>query len=205
MPKVTLRQAHPADIPKLVALLNLCYRGDPTGKLVGWTDERELVGGIRTTPDELAQVIADPNQYLFVYPKSGSADMGQDEQTGELLGSISVGFGCGDGEKSENTAIIGTFCVHPSLQGQGIGDTILNAAETFAARHLTGRLSSSSQVDCTIKMYILAHRPKLLAFYERRGYALTGNAEPFPIGGNNGEPKRDDLALLELKKSALNV
>ena len=49
-------------------------------------------------------------------------------------------------------------------------------------------------------MSILSHRPELLAYYQRRGYELNGNKMPFPNDGNNGEPKREDLELLELEK-----
>ena len=49
-------------------------------------------------------------------------------------------------------------------------------------------------------MSILSHRPELLAYYQRRGYQLTGVTMPFPDDGNNGEPKRQDLQLLELEK-----
>ena len=49
-------------------------------------------------------------------------------------------------------------------------------------------------------MSILSHRPELLAYYQRRGYQFNGNKMPFPNDGNNGEPKRDDLELLELEK-----
>lgn len=44
-------------------------------------------------------------------------------------------------------------------------------------------------------MSILSHRPELLAYYERRGYQLTGESMPFPDDGNNGKLKRDDLVL----------
>lgn len=184
---VFLRQARRADIAALEQLLNRCYR-----ETAGWTNEADLVGGIRTTADELAGVIDHPKHYLFVYPKTttGARD---DAETGELLGCIAVDIKIDD--NAVTYAYIGMFAVHPKLQGAGIGNVILQAAETFAERHL-----KSNNQPTRLTMSILSHRPELLAYYQRRGYQLNGNSMPFPVDGNNGEPKRDDLVLLELEK-----
>jgi ribosomal protein S18 acetylase RimI-like enzyme len=179
---VFLRQAQSDDISALKQLLDRCYR-----QAEGWTNEADLVGGIRTTDSELAAVIADPKHYVFVYPETDTGDR-DGQETGELLGCIAVDI-------KESSAYIGMFAVHPQLQECGIGHQILQAAETFAARHLQGREQSSR-----INMSILSHRPELLAYYLRRGYALNGNAQPFPDDGNHGQPKRQDLQLLELEK-----
>jgi ribosomal protein S18 acetylase RimI-like enzyme len=190
--KVFLRQADANDVSALEQLLNLCYRQDE-----GWTNEADLVGGIRTTADELAGVIANPKHYVFVYPQTDTGERGGKE-IGELLGCIAVDIKVetGSGKKSHsNKAYIGMFAVHPKLQGAGIGNVILQAAETFAERHL-----KSNNQPTRLTMSILSHRPELLAYYQRRGYQLNGNSMPFPVDGNNGEPKRDDLVLLELEK-----
>ncbi len=92
------------------------------------------------------------------------------------------------------------FAVHPQLQGQGVGNIILQAAETFAGRHLSSSDQQNNQQPSRLTMSILSHRPELLAYYQRRGYQLNGNKMPFPDDGNNGEPKRQDLELLELEK-----
>ena len=196
---VFLRLAEFSDIPALESFLNRCYRFDE-----GWTNEFELVGGIRTNQDELKSVIADPKQYLFVYPKTDNAQR-DGVESGEILGCINVGI-------HDGSAHIGMFAVHPDLQGCGVGNTLLQAAETFAQRHLsTGSLSnenlttdnssSSAENPTVIKMLVLNGRPNLLAYYQRRGYLSTGNTEPFPEDGNNGEPKKDGLFFLELAKS----
>lgn len=190
--KVFLRQADANDVSALEQLLNLCYRQEE-----GWTNEADLVGGIRTTADELAGVIANPKHYVFVYSQTDTGERGGKE-IGELLGCIAVDIKVetGSDKKSHsNKAYIGMFAVHPKLQGAGIGNVILQAAETFAERHL-----KSNNHPTRLTMSILSHRPELLAYYQRRGYQLNGNSMPFPIDGNNGEPKRDDLVLLELEK-----
>lgn len=190
--RVFLRQADANDVSALEQLLNLCYRQDE-----GWTNEADLVGGIRTTADELAGVIANPKHYVFVYPQTDTGERGGKE-IGELLGCIAVDIKVetgADKKSHSNKAYIGMFAVHPKLQGAGIGNVILQAAETFADRHL-----KSNNQPTRLTMSILSHRPELLAYYQRRGYQLNGNSMPFPVDGNNGEPKRDDLVLLELEK-----
>lgn len=199
---VFLRQADIEDIDALEQLLNRCYR-----QTEGWTNEADLVGGIRITQDELASTIANPKHYLFVYPKTTTGER-DGEETGELLGCIGVDMkiNAGSNQSSYNkSAYIGMFAVHPELQGQGVGNIILQAAETFAARHLqSAKQATDSQATdkkpARLTMSILSHRPELLSYYQRRGYQLNGNKMPFPNDGNNGEPKRQDLELLELEK-----
>ena len=194
---VFLRQAEANDIDALEQLLNRCYR-----QAEGWTNEADLIGGIRTTKDELLAVIADPRHYIFIYPKTTTGER-DGEETGELLGCIAVDIkdeADTNQHAGNKKAYIGMFAVLPELQGHGIGHQILQAAETFAQRHLQSNTSKSAQNSVRLTMSILSHRPELLAYYQRRGYQLNGNSMPFPIDGNNGEPKRQDLELLELEK-----
>ena len=194
---VFLRQAEANDIDALEQLLNRCYR-----QAEGWTNEADLIGGIRTTKDELLAVIADPRHYVFIYPKTTTGER-DGEETGELLGCIAVDIkdeADTNQHAGNKKAYIGMFAVLPELQGHGVGHQILQAAETFAQRHLQSNTSKSAQNSVRLTMSILSHRPELLAYYQRRGYQLNGNSMPFPIDGNNGEPKRQDLELLELEK-----
>ena len=188
---VFLRQAKIEDIDALEKLLNRCYR-----QTEGWTNEADLVGGIRITKDELARTIANPTHYLFVYPKTTTGER-NGEETCELLGCIGVDMQVNAAAKK---AYIGMFAVHPELQGRGVGHQILQAAETFAQRHLQSDGQATDKNPARLTMSILSHRPELLSYYQRRGYQLNGNKMPFPNDGNNGEPKRQDLELLELEK-----
>lgn len=185
--QVTLRVATQGDVANVVALLDRCYRSD-----VGWTNEAHLIGGIRTTPAEIARMIDDPQIYLFVFENP--------EQLGQILGCICVTLPPKDNVDKENApanntdAYIGTFAVVPELQGKGVGNVMLNAVETFATRHAASRGLTH------FSMSVLNHRPELLAYYQRRGYRMTGESEPFPIDGNNGVPKREDILLQSLQK-----
>ncbi|MBO6199560.1 MAG: GNAT family N-acetyltransferase [Psychrobacter sp.] len=194
---VFLRQAEASDVDALEQLLNRCYR-----QAEGWTNEADLVGGIRTTKDELLAVINDPKHYVFIYPKTTTSER-DGKETGELLGCIAVDIkdDVATNQRAGNQkAYIGMFAVLPELQGLGVGHQILQAAETFAQRHLQANTQTPAQNPARLTMSILSHRPELLAYYQRRGYQLNGNSMPFPVDGNNGEPKRQDLELLELEK-----
>ena len=194
---VFLRQAEASDVDALEQLLNRCYR-----QAEGWTNEADLVGGIRTTKDELLAVINDPKHYVFIYPKTTTGER-DGKETGELLGCIAVDIkdDIATNQRAGNQkAYIGMFAVLPELQGLGVGHQILQAAETFAQRHLQANTQTPAQNPARLTMSILSHRPELLAYYQRRGYRLNGNSMPFPVDGNNGEPKRQDLELLELEK-----
>ena len=194
---VFLRQAEASDVDALERLLNRCYR-----QAEGWTNEADLVGGIRTTKDELLAVINDPKHYVFIYPKTTTSER-DGKETGELLGCIAVDIKddvATNQHAGNQKAYIGMFAVLPELQGLGVGHQILQAAETFAQRHLQANTQTPAQNPARLTMSILSHRPELLAYYQRRGYELNGNSMPFPVDGNNGEPKRQDLELLELEK-----
>ena len=180
---VQLRVARQQDVENLVTLLNRCYRSDE-----GWTNEAALIGGIRTTPEEMTGLIDNPSVYLFVFENPQDSD--------DLLGCISVDF---SPINHQPAAYIGTFAVHPAVQGRGIGDTMLSAVETFAIRHAHAK--NLSHLPLThLSMSILSHRPELLSYYRRRGYLLTGERMAFPRDGNNGDPKRDEVFLEFLQK-----
>ena len=180
---VQLRVARQQDVENLVTLLNRCYRSDE-----GWTNEAALISGIHTTAEEMTALIDNPNVYLFVFENPHDSD--------DLLGCISVDF---SPINHQPAAYIGTFAVHPAVQGRGIGDTMLSAVETFAIRHAHAK--NVTHLPLThLSMSILSHRPELLSYYQRRGYLLTGDKMAFPRDGNNGDPKRDDVFLEFLQK-----
>jgi hypothetical protein len=52
-----------------------------------------------------------------------------------------------------------------------------------------------------MRMTVLHVRTALIAWYERRGYALSGDTAPFPYGDERfGRPLRDDLHFVVLEK-----
>ncbi|MBX9884220.1 MAG: GNAT family N-acetyltransferase, partial [Novosphingobium sp.] len=53
---LTYRIATPADAPAVRALIESGYRGDSARR--GWSNEADLLDGDRTTPEEVAAMIA---------------------------------------------------------------------------------------------------------------------------------------------------
>ena len=66
---------------------------------------------------------------------------------------------------------LGLLTVRPDLQNRQLGRTLLAAAEDFA------RERGAKQM----RMTVVHVRDTLIAWYQRRGYALTGETEPFPL------------------------
>jgi ribosomal protein S18 acetylase RimI-like enzyme len=69
---------------------------------------------------------------------------------------------------------------------------LLAAAERFAQERGAHR----------IRMSVVNVRTTLIAWYERRGYILTGETQPFPYGDERyGRPLRGDLHFVLLEKN----
>jgi ribosomal protein S18 acetylase RimI-like enzyme len=91
------------------------------------------------------------------------------------------------------TVLFGLFSVPPDRQGQGWGRAILAEAERIAREDWGAQ---------TMVMTVLAQRPDLIAWYERRGYRRTGETRPFPSENTRfGVPKRPGLSFAVLAKS----
>ena len=96
-------------------------------------------------------------------------------------------------DKSGGLAYLGMLTVDPARQSAGLGRMILAAAEDHATAHFAAT---------RIEMTVIAQRPELIAWYERRGYALTGEQRPFPAHDPRfGLPQRSDLAFAVLEKT----
>jgi hypothetical protein len=68
---------------------------------------------------------------------------------------------------------------------------MMAAAEAYA------RACGARRMELTV----LNHRPELVAWYRRAGYALTGATVPFPYGDERyGIPRRADLVLQTMTK-----
>ena len=52
-----------------------------------------------------------------------------------------------------------------------------------------------------MRLTVVNVRATLIAWYERRGYRLTGESQPFPYEDQRfGAPRRDDLEFVVLEK-----
>ena len=168
--------ARDTDLDAIAALVNSSFRGDSSR--VGWTTEADMLGGQRTDPDALrADLAARPGAVLLTL---------RDAPDGELLGSVWLE------PKGADVWYLGMLTIHPDVQARQLGRTLLRSAEEYAAAHGARRM----------RMTVITLRDTLIAWYERRGYARTGELLPFPYGDERfGLPQRDDLRFEVLEKS----
>jgi ribosomal protein S18 acetylase RimI-like enzyme len=171
---VRFRQAVAADVPAIVALVESAYRGEVSR--AGWTTEADLLDGQRTDAMDVAALVAGPRTRIL---------LALAEDSGELLGSVLVG-------DEPDAVYLGMFAVRPAQQARGVGRALLAEAERVGRTVLGHKVA---------RMTVLAQRPELIAWYQRRGYALSGRHHPFPYGNPRlGLPRRQDLVLEELRK-----
>jgi ribosomal protein S18 acetylase RimI-like enzyme len=168
------RLAGERDVPAIVGLVESAYRGEASRS--GWTTEEHLLGGQRTDAEAVLTKVRGPGSVMLLA-----------EAGGRLVGC------CQLERRTDAEVYFGMFSVSPGRQGQGWGREILAEAERLAGKEWGGR---------TMVMSVLAQRPELIAWYERRGYARTGETRPFPYGNARfGIPKRPDLSFAVLAKN----
>lgn len=171
-PELAFRAATAADIPAVVALVESAYRGE--SGLRGWTTESNLLDGQRTDAQDVGEAIARPDSLVLLAERDGAM------------------VACCHLEKQDGAAYFGMFAVDPSRQTGGVGKQVIAHAEQLArTRWGVSRM----------RMTVIVQREELIAFYERRGYARTGQFKPFPYGDARfGIPRRDDLRFEVLEK-----
>jgi ribosomal protein S18 acetylase RimI-like enzyme len=170
-----LSPATSADIEELCSLVNAAYRGQ-SGQ-PGWTHETELITGKRADPASLAAML---DQEITVLLLRASSD-------DKLSGCVAV-----QPRDGSTTWYISMLAIDPAQQAAGLGRTLLNAAESYAAE----------RGATTARMTVIQLRESLIAWYERRGYRRTGETEAFPYEDKSvGKPLRTDLHFVVLEKT----
>lgn len=148
-----IRPAAAADLPTLHPVIERAYRGDSAR--AGWTHEADLLSGARTDAATLAAILADPEQVLLIALEGETP-----------IGCVNVA------DRGSGLAYLGLLCIDPLRQAAGLGRQLIAAAEAHAR----------DRFGCTrIEMTVIDRRAELIAYYERRGYARTGETRPFPI------------------------
>lgn len=170
-----LHPAVEADYPAIVDLANLAFRG--SGANASWNTEAIFIEGQRLDESLLKEELdAKPEARLLTY---------RDEPDGSLLGTVLLE------ERKDGVWYLGLLTIRPDLQKRQLGRGLLSAAEDFA-KERGGR---------RVRMTVVNVRDSLIAWYERRGYLLTGETQPFPYGDERfGRPLQDDLHFVVLEK-----
>jgi DNA-binding MarR family transcriptional regulator/ribosomal protein S18 acetylase RimI-like enzyme len=170
---VMLRPAIDTDVPAVVRLLNHAYRGSDFN--ASWNSEAAFMDGDRTSETLLrCEIAAKPEATLLTW---------------ELWGTLQ---GCVWLEPLDGyTWYLGSLAVTPLLQNALAGRRLLAAAEDWVC----------ARGGMRIRITVVNVRDTLIAWYERRGYHLTDESEPFPYADDRfGKPKRADLFFVVLTK-----
>lgn len=168
-----VRTATLEDVPALVRLVNSAYRGESSR--AGWATEEHLLDGVRVDEDRLHEELRAEDSVVLVH-----------EQDGETIACVHL-------ERTGDTCYLGMLTTKPTLQARGLGRQMLAAAEHWAVAHWQSR---------AVHMTVISVRDTLIAWYERRGYARTGETKPFPYGDERwGIPKVQGLEFVVLSKS----
>ena len=150
---VTIRVATHEDLPALHPVIERAYRGETARG--GWTHEADLIQGARTDIATLTAIVEDPAQRLLIAL--------QDDAT---IGCVQVS------DRGDGLAYLGLLCIDPTLQTGGYGKQLVVAAEETARDVFHARRMEMTVIDV---------RRKLIEFYERRGYFVSGEKRDFPI------------------------
>lgn len=156
-----IQVATSADVPALNKLVNSAYRGKSSRK--GWATEADLIDGTRIDEAAMLDLINDKNTTVLKYTEKG------------------IILGCVELRKEDDNLYLGMLSVQPDLQGNGIGKKLMFAGEDFA------RAEGCKKVTMTV----VSVRRKLIAWYLRHGYQLTGERKPFKFPDERwGIPKQ---------------
>jgi ribosomal protein S18 acetylase RimI-like enzyme len=169
-----LYPATEADLAAIAELVNAAYRGDDAG----WTSEGAYMGGSRTDAGTLRRdLAANPDAQLLTL---------RDGPDAPLLGCVWLEPAGGE------AWYLGMLTVRTDLQDRRLGRDLLLAAETVIAGRGARR----------VRMTVINVRTELIAWYERRGYARTGEILPFPYEDCPfGVPRRPDLSFVVLART----
>jgi len=172
---LNFHKAELIDASAIAELINSAYRGESSR--AGWTTEANLLDGLRTTTQEVAGIIKRDDAFMLI-------GVLNDQVIATICCERQVAHG-------RNTAHLGMIAVKPTLQNQGHGATLIQAAEAIALREW--RVAG-------FHMAVISIRSELIAFYERLGYAHTGEFKDFPVNSVLWQPKVTGLNLEYLAK-----
>lgn len=167
----TIQPATPSDIPALNKLVNSAYRGESSRK--GWTTEADLLDGTRLDETVLLELINDKSTTVLNYVEEG-----------KILGCVEL-------RKEKGNLYLGMLTVQPDLQAKGIGKKLLAAGEDFARENGCKKIS----------MTVVSVRTKLIEWYERHGYRLTGERKPFNMPDERFGIPKQPLEFVVMEKT----
>ena len=170
---LVIRSAVAEDAAHIAALAQSAYRGEASRR--GWTTEADLLDGQRIDAAMVGDLVARPHSAILLAC----------EGERELVACVHV-------EARGEAAHLGLFAVSPERQGSGLGRRLLAYAEGYVRR---------TWGAAVVELDVIHQRGELIAWYERRGYRLTGTTAPFPAHDPRfGRPRAADLHFVTLAK-----
>ena len=180
MKNLSFRKATIGDANAIVTIVNAAYRGEASRK--GWTTEADLLDGSRTDFGDIVVLLEAPDSLILL------AELAGHDGT-VIVGSVHLERA---EEDAEIAAFLGMFAINPEYQANGLGKQMMQAAEALVQREWGAR---------KILMDVISVRREMIAFYERRGYRLTGKVKPFPVNPDLWTAKAAKLELARMEKS----
>lgn len=209
--QLTYRFATESDVPAVVALVESAYRGESSR--AGWTTEADLLEGQRTDAAMVTDALARPGAHVLLAfdgptlvacceltepggAKDASASgtrAAAPHAVAEDAPRCDEPHGCSPESPAAGAAHLGMFAVRPTLQGCGVGKAVLEEA---------ARIARDDWHAGALELTTIKQREELISWYERRGFARTGELRPFPYGEPRyGVPQRDDLEQAVLRRA----
>ncbi len=167
------RLAQLSDSPQIASLVNSVYRGEKAK--TSWSSEAHILGGQRTDPQMIEELITAPNSFILLWEKQGSS---------QLQACVHLTI-------NQNASHLGMLSVEIESQNKGLGKIVLQESEFFL-----------KQKNCDfLEIEVISCRSELIAYYQRRGFLLTQQAKPFPYGNLRfGQPKDNKLEFVVMQK-----
>ena len=158
------------NVSQLNKLINSAYRGESSKK--GWTTEANILEGLRTTEEELTEMIQDYKNTILKFTEND-----------QIIGCVLL-------VEKEQELYLGMLTVSPELQNSGVGKKLLQQAEIHASELGLPK----------IVMTVISVREELIAWYKRNGYKDTGAKEPFPASDVHIPIAEEPLEFIVMKK-----
>ncbi|WP_426094424.1 GNAT family N-acetyltransferase [Flavobacterium sp. DSR2-3-3] len=158
------------NVSQLNKLINSAYRGESSKK--GWTTEANILEGLRTTEEELTEMIQNHKNTILKFTENN-----------QIIGCVLL-------VEKEQELYLGMLTVSPELQNSGVGKKLLQQAEIHASELGLPK----------IVMTVISVRKELIAWYKRNGYKDTGAKEPFPASDVHIPITEEPLEFIVMEK-----
>ncbi len=159
------------DAEEITSLVNSVYRGENSKK--GWTTEAYFLEGIRITTEKVCEIINRKSDVIIL-----------------TMGGESI-IGCVHLEIAGKYSYLGMLSVDVNFQAKGIGKLLITECERY-----TKEVFGLNE----IRMKVIGRRSELIAYYERRGYKISGEREEFGSRGETFGETKEKLYFESLTK-----